>query len=55
MQHVVEVHSARVTAEEDVAKNSEDLLEQLDGEYCVGCPSIYNFHSAKFTSAAEIV
>lgn len=55
VQHVVEVHSARVTAEEDVAKNSEDLLEQLDGEYCVGCPSIYNFHSAKFTSAAEIV
>ncbi|KAG5072770.1 hypothetical protein JHK86_007981 [Glycine max] len=30
VQHVVEVHSARVTAEEDVAKNSEDLLEQLD-------------------------
>lgn len=37
VQHVVEVDSARVAAEEDVAKNSEDLLEQLDGEYyCVG-------------------
>ncbi|KAG4913543.1 hypothetical protein JHK86_053976 [Glycine max] len=30
VQHVVEVDSARVAAEEDVAKNSEDLLEQLD-------------------------
>lgn len=30
VQHVVEVNSARVAAEEDVAKNSEDLLEQFD-------------------------
>ncbi|KAK7337255.1 hypothetical protein VNO77_17820 [Canavalia gladiata] len=30
MQHVIEVDSARTAAEEDVAKNSEDLLEQFD-------------------------
>ncbi|TKY61969.1 125 kDa kinesin-related protein [Spatholobus suberectus] len=30
VQHVIEVDSARVAAEEDVAKNSEDLLEQFD-------------------------
>ncbi|CAJ1885017.1 unnamed protein product [Sphenostylis stenocarpa] len=30
MQHVVEVNSARVAAEEEVAKNSEDLIEQFD-------------------------
>ncbi|RDX94099.1 Kinesin-like protein KIN-5C, partial [Mucuna pruriens] len=37
VQHVVEVNSARVAAEEDVAKNSEDLLEQFDGEcYLMG-------------------
>ncbi|KAL2345244.1 hypothetical protein Fmac_006529 [Flemingia macrophylla] len=30
VQHVTEVNSARVAAEEDVAKNSEDLLEQFD-------------------------
>jgi len=32
VQHVVEVNSARVAAEEDVAKNSEDLIERFDGE-----------------------
>jgi len=31
-QHVVEVNSARIAAEEDVAKNSEELIEQFDGE-----------------------
>ncbi|KAL9332105.1 hypothetical protein ACSQ67_001715 [Phaseolus vulgaris] len=30
VQHVVEVNSARVAAEEDVAKNSEDLIERFD-------------------------
>ncbi|XP_027903365.1 kinesin-like protein KIN-5C [Vigna unguiculata] len=29
-QHVVEVNSARIAAEEDVAKNSEELIEQFD-------------------------
>ncbi|XP_061366744.1 kinesin-like protein KIN-5C isoform X2 [Gastrolobium bilobum] len=29
-QHVMEIDSARVAAEEDVAENSEDLLEQFD-------------------------
>ncbi|CAK8544097.1 unnamed protein product [Lathyrus sativus] len=29
-QHVAEVNSARAAAEEDVAKNSDDLLEQFD-------------------------
>ncbi|XP_058739041.1 kinesin-like protein KIN-5C [Vicia villosa] len=29
-QHVTEVNSARAAAEEDVAKNSDDLLEQFD-------------------------
>ena len=32
-QHDVEVNSARVAAEEDVAKNSEDVLRQFDGQY----------------------
>ncbi|XP_020205961.1 kinesin-like protein KIN-5C [Cajanus cajan] len=30
VQHVIEINSARVAAEEDVAKNSEDLLGQFD-------------------------
>ncbi|KAK7378809.1 hypothetical protein VNO80_04257 [Phaseolus coccineus] len=30
VQHVVEVNCARVAAEEDVAKNSEDLIERFD-------------------------
>ncbi|XP_047162874.1 kinesin-like protein KIN-5C isoform X2 [Vigna umbellata] len=29
-QHVVEVNCARISAEEDVAKNSEELIEQFD-------------------------
>lgn len=35
MQHDIEIHSARVATEEDVTKNSEDVLEQFDGGYCV--------------------
>ncbi|XP_072090764.1 kinesin-like protein KIN-5C [Arachis hypogaea] len=30
-QHDMEINSARVAAEEDVAKNSKDLFEQFDG------------------------
>jgi hypothetical protein len=32
MQHDIEINSARVTAEEDVAKNSDDVLQRFDGE-----------------------
>lgn len=35
MQHVAEVISAQAEAERDVAMNSDDLLEQFDGEYSV--------------------
>lgn len=31
----MEIHSARVAAEEDIAKNSEDILQQFDSKYCV--------------------
>jgi hypothetical protein len=50
VQHVAEVNSARASAEEDVAKNSDDFLKQFDGEYCVLdiCPLIDNT-PAKFT------
>ncbi|RYR19435.1 hypothetical protein Ahy_B03g064203 [Arachis hypogaea] len=38
-QHDMEINSARVAAEEDVAKNNKDLFEQFDGltESCAGC------------------
>lgn len=32
-QHDVEISSARVAAEQDVSKNSEDLLQHLNSEY----------------------
>ncbi|XLS54848.1 hypothetical protein HN51_004603 [Arachis hypogaea] len=34
-QHDMEINSARVAAEEDVAKNSKDLFEQFDGPWQV--------------------
>jgi len=42
MQHDIEISSARITAEEDVTKNSDDVLQQFDGECCVQdiCPLI---------------
>jgi hypothetical protein len=32
MQHDIEINSARVTAEEDVAMNSDDVIQWFDGE-----------------------
>ena len=46
VQHDIEINSARVAAEEDVAKNSEDLHEQFDGKYMV---SRFNKIAATFT------
>ena len=38
-QHDMEINSARVAANEDVAKNSKDLFEQFDGKCMVSLHS----------------